>query len=175
MNRADVKQSLAEVGVVVGLVAAVVAMRFLPHPVNFSPVLAIMIFAGSVLTNRYLSFLVPLAGVLVSDLIIGIYEGMAFVYLAYALTILMGRFVPSRKAWPIVAASTFSSVLFFVLSNLGVWIFSTMYDKTLEGLWLCYLMALPFFHYTFASTVIGSVVLFGVFGATYRFVLAPRH
>src|SRR3569623_126313 len=43
------------------------------------------------------------------------------------------------------AAALASSVLFFVITNFGMWLFSGFYPRTLAGLEACYVAAVPFF------------------------------
>lgn len=142
------------------LVALAVMTRFLPHPPNFSPVLGIALFSGSVFTNKRLAFIFPLAALFVSDLILGSYEGMSFVYLSYALIIAMGMFMKSRQSIQLVVNGTLASILFFTLSNLGVWFSAGLYEKSLAGLTQCFVMALPFFNNTLISTLFTVFVLF---------------
>jgi hypothetical protein len=55
--------------------------------------------------------------------------------------------------------------VFFLATNFAVWAFSPMYEKTLEGLVLCYTMAIPFFHNTVAGDLIWSGAIFGTYFA----------
>lgn len=153
----------SEIFLASALVALSVLTRFLPHPPNFSPVLALGLFSGAVFSDRRMAFILPLAALFISDAILGFYDGMSFVYLAYALTIVLGRAVRPRKLLPVALSAVGSSVIFFVLSNLGVWFFSGLYAQTFSGLTECFIMALPFFHNTLISTLSGAAVLFGVY------------
>ena len=47
-----------------------------------------------------------------------------------------------------------SSVIFFVVTNFGVWALTSMYENNLGGLINSYLFAIPFFHNTLLSTLI---------------------
>ena len=46
-----------------------------------------------------------------------------------------------------------SSTIFFIVTNFAVWMSGTMYPPTLDGLILCYTMAIPFFGNTLAGTL----------------------
>lgn len=59
------------------------------------------------------------------------------------------------------AAVLASSVLFFVLTNLGVWATSGLYPRTRIGLVTCYTAALPFFRNALAGDAIYAPTLFG--------------
>ena len=52
-------------------------------------------------------------------------------------------------------------VVFFIVSNFGVWLGGTMYPMTFEGLVTCYVAAIPFFRATLTSNILFSFILFG--------------
>ena len=56
-----------------------------------------------------------------------------------------------------------ASILFFVVTNFGVWALDSLYPRTLEGLVICYVAAIPFFANTLAGTLFYTAVLFGGF------------
>jgi len=144
------------------LVAA--ASRLLPHPPNFTPIGAMALFGGAHLRERWQAFVVPLAAMALSDWIIGWHWLMPLVYGAFALTVVIGMWLRNRKTvLPITGAAMASAVLFFVLTNFGVWAFGSMYPKTLPGLVAAYVAAIPFFRNTMAGDVFYTAVLFGGF------------
>ena len=53
-----------------------------------------------------------------------------------------------------------SSLIFFIISNFGVWVSSDMYEKNIAGLVNCYIMAIPFLKNTLISTVLFSYLSF---------------
>ena len=148
------------------------ASRLLPHPPNFTPIGAIALFGGAHLRERWLAFIVPLAAMALSDLVIGWHRLVPLVYGSFALTVVIGMWLRDRKSvWPITAAAALaSSVLFFVLTNFGVWAFGAMYPKTLPGLVATYVAAIPFFRNTVAGDLFYTAVLFGGFGSLERLV-----
>ncbi len=170
MNAASAGRSVATIlGIAGGLVAIGLAGRILPHPPNFTPVAAIAIFAGFVLRGDglagRLAWLVPLAVLILGDLVLGLYHPgvMAAVYLAMLLPVLFGRAMGVRgvSLFGIGASALGAAVLFFAISNFAVWLFYNTYPHTLAGLWMCYVAALPFFKYTLAGNVVWLAVLFG--------------
>jgi hypothetical protein len=58
-----------------------------------------------------------------------------------------------------------SGMVFFIVSNFGVWVTSGMYAHTLDGLLECYVMALPFFRTSLMADLFYSAVLFGLYAA----------
>ena len=155
---------------------AAAAMRLLPHPPNFSPIAAMALFSGTQMPRRALAFVAPFAALLLSDLALGgFYAGMNFVYLSFALTVLIGWAMASRKS-PLVigGAAVASSVLFFILTNFGMWLFSGMYPLTQAGLVACYVAAVPFFQNTLAGDLLFTLALFGGFALVERAVPGVR-
>ena len=149
------------------LVAA--ALRLVPHPPNFTPIGAIALFGGAYLGRQALGFAVPLGALLLSDAVIGFHSGMPFVYASVALIVVIGWAIRTRRTVVgIAAAALASSVLFFAVTNFGVWLTSGMYPPTLAGLAACYVAAIPFFQNTLAGDLFFSAFLFGGFAVLER-------
>jgi len=153
------------------LVAA--ALRLVPHPPNFTPIGAMALFGGAYLGRRPLAFAAPLAALLLSDLVLGFYHGMATVYFSVALIVMIGMVALSRVS-PIRVglAALASSVLFFVLTNFGMWLFSGIYPVTQAGLVACYVAAIPFFQNTVLGDMLFTALLFGGFSLAEQYL--PR-
>jgi hypothetical protein len=150
--------------VLLSAIAAAAALRLIPHPPNFSPIDAMALFSGAYLARRWVAFVAPLAALLLSDVVLGFYHGMATVYATVALIVMIGWWVSSRRsAVRIGAAAVASSVLFFVITNFGMWLFSGFYPVTYAGLVACYTAAIPFFQNTIAGDLFYTVLLFGGF------------
>ncbi len=154
-------------------IAAAAALRLVPHPPNFTPIGAMALFSGAYLGRRPLAFVAPLGGLLLSDAVLGFYSGMQFQYLSIALIVLIGWFALSRMSvLRLGIAAVASSVLFFAVSNFGVWLVSGMYAKTASGLAACYVAAIPFFQNALAGDLFYTALLFGGFRVAELFV--PR-
>ena len=52
-------------------------------------------------------------------------------------------------------------IVFFLVTNFAVWAFTSMYAPTLDGLLLCYVLALPFYAYTLAGDLVWNTVFAG--------------
>jgi len=148
------------------LILLAAASRLVPHPTNFSPIAALGLFAGAYIgLRRY--WLVPLAALLLSDLVIGFYHPveMSFVYIGFATSAIIGRFLllQKRNVIRIGATTLVSATVFFLLSNFGVWLTGLHYPLTSEGLLQCYAMAIPFFDNTVLGDLLYVAVLFGVY------------
>jgi len=140
------------------------ALRLAPHPPNFTPIGAMALFSGAYLGRKWLAFAAPLAALLLSDAVLGFYRGMDVVYPAVALVVMIGWWVSSRRsALRIGAAAVASSVSFFLLTNLGMWLFSGIYPRDVAGLEACFVAAIPFFQNTLAGDLFYAALLFGGF------------
>lgn len=147
----------------VGLIVVACAARLLPHPPNFSPVAAVALFAGAHLASRLWALAVPLSAMLLTDLILGFHATLPAVYLAVALSVLLGIGLRGRGAAPVALGCVAGAGLFFVMTNLAVWAFGGLYPLTGAGLAQCFVLALPFFQNTLLSTLLYGGVLFGAF------------
>jgi hypothetical protein len=145
-------------------IAAAAALRLVPHPPNFSPIDAMALFSGAYLGRRWLAFAAPLGALLLSDALLGFYQGMAFQYVSVALIVLIGWVaLPKVSVVRIGAAAAAGSVLFFAITNFGTWLTSGMYLHTLSGLAACYVAAIPFYQNTLAGDLVYCALLFGGF------------
>lgn len=155
--------------VLLAAIVAAAALRLVPHPPNFTPVGAMALFSGAFLGRRALAFVAPLAALLLSDLVLGFYSGMATVYLATALAVLVGWTLSRRQSvLRVGAAALSSSVLFFVLTNFGMWLDSGYYPHTANGLAACFVAAIPFFQNSLAGDLFYSALMFGGFALAQR-------
>lgn len=142
--------------------------RLLPHPANFAPITAIALFSSVYLPKR-LAFVVPLLAMILSDLVLGFHSTMPYVYGSIFLTSVIGvgiRRTPLRQGFVgqarrVVIATLGSSILFFIITNFGVWKETSLYPKTIDGLLQSYIMALPFFRNSVLGDLFYTAVLFG--------------
>ncbi len=155
--------------IVVLMISAVMFRVFNFHYnilLNFSPIAAIALFGAANLKNGKLAFGIPMLVMFVSDCFIGFHNTMFFTYSSFALIGLLG-FVALRNkfsAGRLVLISLLSSLIFFLVTNFGVWVMpNTMYSKDFAGLITCYISAIPFFGNTVAGDLFFSTVLFGIF------------
>ena len=160
--------------VIISLILFASFTRIIPHMPNFTPIGAMALFGGAYLKNKYHALIIPIASLWISDLIINnfifsfysdftwFYPGFLWQYASFILIIIVGYFFLEKLNFKNVFISTiFSSVLFFIITNLGVWLSGTMYTLDLQGLITCYFMALPFFKGTVLGFICYSTFLFG--------------
>lgn len=159
------------------LVVLAALSRLIPHPPNIAPIAGMALFGAAYYSKKYWAYLVPIASMWVSDLILNnlvyaqyfdsfvwFYSGSLFTYVAFALIVLMGSITLKKKSVGSVLFSALgASVIFFIVSNFGVWLTSPTYAKSWEGLTTCYIAAIPFMQNTLIGDLCYTAVLFGLF------------
>ena len=145
----------------IGLILILAFARLIPHPPNFTPVIAVAMMSGYFFKNINFSFLTLLAAMFLSDLFIGFYENVIFVYGSLLLITFIFYKVSRKINFKNLFIFGFvGSLIFFIISNFGVWllgspgVFDLPYERNLRGLIECYILAIPFFGNTFLSTLI---------------------
>ncbi len=143
------------------LLAAGILTRFADHAPNFTPTIALALFGGVYLPRKY-TIITPVLFMLLSDLVIGFHDTMLYTYGSMILISLIGLQIrKNNKFSSFLLGGVASSVLYFLITNLGAW--PTLYPVTWKGLSECFVAAIPFFRNTFVSTILYSVVLYGVY------------
>ena len=147
--------------------------RLLPHLPNFAPITALALFGGMYLDKKH-TFIVPIAAMLISDYFIGFYPGMIWVYASFIAIGFIGLLLRNhRGVVQTVGATLAGSILFFVVTNFGVWISSQVsYPHNVAGLVECYVAAIPFFRNTLLGDVVYVGAMFGLFELAKKFVPA---
>lgn len=139
-------------------------MRLVPHIPNVAPIAGLALFAGVVIPS-WGAFAIPLVAMVVSDMFLGFHGTVPFVYGSFFLIACIG-YALRKKASPltIILGSLSGSIIFFIITNFGVWTTSSMYEKTMSGLLQCYTMGLPFFR----NTAVGDLAYTGAFFLGFR-------
>ena len=139
----------------IGLILILAASRLIPHPPNFTPIIAVAIMSSYFFRNIYLSILTLIISMLIADVFIGFYKNMLFVYTSLIIiTFIFFRISKKIKYKNLYIFAFFGSLIFYLISNFGVWALDGLYEKNLNGLIECYILAIPFFGNTFLSTLI---------------------
>ena len=164
----------------IGLLIIAVASRLVPHIPNFTALEATALFSGVYISRKSLSLILPIIAIYFSDLILNntilrsFYPGdagfiwiskyMLFTAIAMVGIVILGHILKSRfKPSNIMIYAVLGSLLFFIISNFGVWLSSAIYPKNIGGLIECYTLALPFFRNSILSNLLFTIVLFGGF------------
>ena len=117
------------------LILILALSRLIPHPPNFTPIIAVAILSGYFFKNLYFSFLVLIASMVIADFFIGFYDNMFVVYLSLMLiTFTFYRAGSKLNYKSLFLFSLFGSLIFFVITNFGVWALGNLYEKNLNRL-----------------------------------------
>lgn len=137
--------------------------RLIVHVPNFTPVIAIALFAGVYLKkNQAVIFSILILAM--TDIILGYHPTILFTWGTIGLIAALGIVLRKKKSFPkTLGFSLLSAFLFYLITNFGVWLTTGIYAKTLTGLVECYVMAIPFFRSTLVSTLGYTFVLFGAY------------
>lgn len=145
------------------MIAIATLARLTPHPWNITPVGAFGLFAGANMPLRT-AWMVPIIPLIITDFIFDFYHyaAMAGVYAGMMASIFIGRGMLKgrEKPAPIACAVALNVMVFFVLSNLGMWA-TGYYGYTIEGLLSCFVAALPFLGASMIGDSFYALVLFG--------------
>ena len=133
-------------------VAFLVQLRLIPHPPNFTPVLAAGIFSGFYFRHFFLGLFIIILSMFIGDLYLGLHNTMFFTYISLAIAVMLGFFIKHLKFSGIIFSGLVSSVCFFLITNFGAWVTLDMYEKNFAGLMNSYTLAIPFFQNTLIST-----------------------
>jgi hypothetical protein len=146
--------------------------RLLPHPYNFSPVVALALFSGAMFGKNKYAFTFPLLAYLVSDVLVMalLYGQMNYVdyffnqngfvmYIALALVVVSGKFVQPNKVVQVFGGSLIASFLFFLITNAACWPGNAMYSQNISGLFESLVAGIPFYR----TAVIGDLFYSGLF------------
>lgn len=146
------------------VVLTAVFLRLIPHIPNVSPIGALALFSGMMMSS-WGRVMLPIIAMVISDLFLGFHATIPFVYGSFLLIVAIGYFLRKKVSILSVGLGSFvGSILFFVITNFGVWATSSMYAKNVAGLLNCYNMGLPFFR----NTVLGDMFYIAIFFFGYR-------
>ena len=127
--------------------------RLIPHEPNFTPILSISILGYLFSKILWLKVLIVLGSMFFSDLIIGVHDFIIYVYFSLILLII----ISNSKNY--IYMIFLGPLIFFIVTNFGVWLSSSYYTKNIEGLIECFYMAIPFFKNTILSTFFYCILI----------------
>ena len=166
----------------------------MPHPANATAMSALGLVALLHFKSLKWSVSLTLFSWLVSEVVLGFHSLSYLVAICLICNLaLMRLFVPSslkaskdledsrrnsdsKNTLGIMdsvflgSGSVLSSLIFFLVTNFGVWVEGLLYPRTLEGLLLCYTKALPFL----PQQILGELIYLGIFVLVLR-VCAKAH
>lgn len=153
--------SISRFVAIFGLVFLGLATRLLPHPPNFNSINAMALFSAFYLGNRWFSLGFVYLTMFLGDLVLGFHATMPFVYVSIGLIIFIGHHLKNQMSLRMTIPSTLAcSLLSFIVYNFGVWMVGSLYPKTLDGLLICYIAAIPFHLNAIAGDLAYGVLFF---------------
>ncbi len=144
----------------IGVVALLAMFRFVPHPPNAVPIVAMALFAGAFFSNRIHAYLVPLVAMILSDLILGFHSTVLYVYAGIMATVVIGSFLNQVTVYRVGLAAVIASIAFFLITNFGAWMHHNMYSQDLNGLLQAYVAGIPFLRNSLIANLIFSYLVF---------------
>ena len=134
---------------------ALAVTRFIPHPPNFTSLIALSLYVPIVFGLQ--SILLVVAAFFVTDLVIGFHSLLFFTWGSVVLIGFLSKYF-YQNIYYRFSGALIGSIIFYIVSNFGVWV-SGSYGFTLTGLMNCYIAAIPFFSYTVISTILFSSII----------------
>ena len=131
--------------------------RLLPHPPNFAPAVAVVLFGGVLFSRGWHAGAVVLVGMAVGDWFIGFYDigVMVTVYASMLMPLAARRLLRrSSGVGGIATVALLSGVGFYLTTNAAVWFFTGAYPPTADGLAASYVAGLPFLKWTLLGNLL---------------------
>ncbi|MBP8156072.1 MAG: hypothetical protein KAX81_03525 [Leadbetterella sp.] len=181
MSKSEIKTGLT----IGSLIILAALSRLVDHPMNFTPMTAILLFSTAFITNKWLKLIFPFATILFTDMVLeavtgyGFHSGSSLVYLGYALIFGVGYLLLQKvNLGRTITAVVLSSTVFYLLTNFAFFYPESAvanpaigaYPHNFSGVIGSYQAGLPFFRnmlvgdLTFTSIVFGSYYLIRNFG-----------
>ena len=142
-----------------GIFIALAASRFVPHPPNFTSLIALSFYVPAMLGIRFIPMV--MISFVLTDLIIGLHSTTFFTWGSVLVIGFLSNFL-SKNILTRLSGALIGAGLFFIISNFGVWV-NGSYGYSFEGLIKCYTLAIPFFGYTLISTLIFSTIIEAIY------------
>ncbi len=139
----------------IGIFLALGVSRFVPHPPNFTSLLALSFYIPALLGIRYIPALI--ISFVITDLIIGFHDVAFFTWGSVLFIGLISKYF-SNNIMKRLSGALLGACIFFIFTNFGVWTLGS-YGYSLDGLIICYTLAIPFFAYSLISTFLFSSII----------------
>ena len=134
---------------------SIIISRLLPHPPNFTSTIAVAFYLPALFGAKFI--IVALSAFIISDLVLGLHDLVFFTWGSLFLIAYYAKYF--KKFYFRILGVSLSCIIFFLVSNFGVWCLGDLYIKNLEGLILCYTMAIPFLQSSLIGTIIFSTLI----------------
>mgnify|MGYP001260444302 FL=1 len=147
-----------------GIFLVLAASRFIPHPPNFTSLIALSFYIPAILGLRFVPALLLCFGL--TDLIIGFHGVILFTWGSVALIGLISDKL-KKNFFNRILGALLGALIFYIITNFGVWTLGS-YSYDLNGLLSCYILAIPFFGYSLVSTLSYSLLIEFLYKITFH-------
>jgi hypothetical protein len=154
----------------VGIFIALAASRFIPHPPNFTSLLALSFYIPLFFGRKYIFSI--LLSFFITDMVIGFHSTTFFTWGSIVIIGLIANWFAINFISRMVGA-LFGALIFFIITNFGVWSLGG-FGYSLEGLLTSYTLAIPFFTYSCLSTLIYSLIIELLYLATNKYLIQKK-
>tara|TARA_B100000575_G_C23130722_1_gene655862 strand:+ start:942 stop:1433 length:492 start_codon:yes stop_codon:yes gene_type:complete len=150
--------------ITIGIFLVLAASRFIPHPPNFTSLIALSFYIPALLGLRFLPALLLCFGL--TDLIIGFHGVLLFTWGSIVLIGLISDKL-KKNFFTRISGALLGALMFYIITNFGVWTLGS-YTYDISGLLLCYTLAIPFFGYSLISTLTYSLLIEFLYKITFH-------
>ena len=151
-----------------------VLSRVVPHPPNFTPILAGIIFLPFIKKDFTFSLIIPIFVMLISDFVIGMHSLMFWTYLPILILSFLAFYFYQDSFRRVINLAILSPIIFFILSNFGVWVNSAKYSRDFSGLVECYIYAIPFYASSAISCILFSIIFYLIRQLIFKKIILPQ-
>ena len=155
---------MEKISICLGIFLALAVSRFVPHPPNFTSLIALSFYVPAIFGRQYIPAVI--LSFAITDLVIGYHYGTFYTWGSVLLIGLISNYF-RKTLIKRLSGALVGAIIFFIVSNFGVWI-SGMYEYSLNGIISCYTAAIPFFAYSAISTILFSFLI-EIFYKIYQF------
>jgi len=138
-----------------GIFIVLAASRFIPHPPNFTSLIALSFYVPLFLGKRFIPAL--LICFIITDIFIGFHTIVVFTW-GSVIIISLTSYIFQKNIYMRIIGAVCGSLVFYIISNFGVWSLGS-YGYSFDGLLICYIAAIPFYSNTLISTILYSVLI----------------
>ncbi len=160
---------MEKISICLGIFLALAVSRFVPHPPNFTSLIALSFYVPAIFGRQYIPAVI--LSFAITDLVIGYHYGTFFTWGSVLLIGLISNFF-GKTLIKRLSGALVGAIIFFIVTNFGVWI-SGMYEYSLNGIISCYTAAIPFFAYSAISTILFSFLI-EIFYKIYQFKMVRQ-
>ncbi len=143
----------------IGIFLVLAASRFVPHPPNFTSLLAVSFYIPALLGRKYIFSVITCF--ILTDLIIGFHSTTLFTWGSVGIIGYVSHYFLKSVSTRILGAVS-GTLIFFIVSNFGVWASSILHGNNTLTLLETYVIAIPFYGNTLFSTIIFSFIIEGL-------------